>query len=116
MRGQALLALAMLLVASLPGCGRSTTAPETTGRLVVFVYWQGQGLPDRQLQIVELDLVRRTNSAGVAEVLLPAGSYTLRAFITVGGPAGFQDFAVTIRPGETDRLSVQDCLPCVSPN
>ena len=80
------------------------------------MYWENQGLPDRRLEIVELGLVRRTNAAGIAVFGLPAGSYTLRAFVNAGGPAGFRDVAVSTRPGETERVAVADCLPCVGPN
>ena len=62
------------------------------------------------------NLVRVTNSAGFAVFQLPPGSYTLRAFVTVPGPAGFRDVAVTTRSWETERVAVPDCLPCLGPN
>ena len=114
MRKMGLLALALLCGTSLSCGGRSLTKPNVNGRLEVHVYWNGQSLADRRLEIVELGLERWTDATGVATFLLPAGSYTLRAFVNAGGPAGFRDVAVTTRPGETERVEVQDCLPCVS--
>jgi hypothetical protein len=111
-------ALALALACSL-GCssdGRLATAPRTAGRLVVFVHWQDQGVPDRRLEIVELHVTQFTDRDGVADFLLPAGKYTLRAYVNMGGPGGFSDVSVTVRLGATERVEVADCLPCVSPS
>ena len=80
------------------------------------MHWEEQPLADRELTIVELDLVRRTDATGLAYFWIPAGSYTLRAFVNSGGPSGFHDTDVTVRPGTTERVEVVDCLPCVSPH
>lgn len=110
-------ALALALVCSLScSCdGGFPTAPRSHGRLVVFVHWQDQGLPDRRLEIVELRVEQLTNSAGIADFALPAGRYTLRAYVNRGGPPGFSDQSVTMRRDATERVEVTDCLPCVSP-
>ena len=114
MRKTGFLALLLLCGTSLSCGGRSLTQPIVDSRLEVHVHWNGQSLADRHLEIVELGLVRQTDATGVAQFLLPAGSYTLRAFVNAGGPAGFQDLAVTTHAGETERVEVLDCLPCVS--
>lgn len=98
-------------------CGdESIVAPPTSPTLEVLVSWDGQGLADRRLVIVELSLEKTTNAAGRATFTLPAGTYTLRAYVTVPGPAGFRDQTVTVREGQTTRAYVTDCLPCVSPS
>jgi hypothetical protein len=84
------------------------------GTLVVFVYWDGQGLPGRHLVIVELDQEQFTNERGVARFTLPPGMYTLHADVNGPGPPIGEDFQVTVRRGQTTRLDVLDCLPCVS--
>ena len=114
MRGTAWLVLAVCGL-SLSCVGRSV-APQVHGRIEVFVHWQEYPLADRDVTIVELDLVRTTDTAGIAAFRIPAGSYTLRAHVNSGGPAGYRDMGVTVRPGATERVEVVDCLPCVSPN
>ena len=113
MRKMGRLALVLLCAASLSCGDRSATKPNLVSRLEVHVHWNGQGLADRRLEILELGLVRMTDANGIAEFFLPAGSYTLRAFVNAGGPAAFRDLAVIIRPGEVERVEVVDCLPCV---
>jgi hypothetical protein len=103
-----------LCCALLPACGGLPTRPGS-GALEVLVSWQGQGLPDRQLEIAELGLTRATDGSGRATFVLPAGSYTLRAFVNLGGPAGWHDFPFTVGHGEVERIEVPDCLPCVTP-
>ena len=109
-----MLVLVLGCVASVSCVDRSPIAPLVGSRLEVHVSWQGQNLPDRRLEILELGLERRTNAAGIALFSLPAGTHTLRAFVNAGGPAGFRDLPVTTRAGETERVEVGDCLPCVS--
>jgi len=107
------LALALVCCLSWSCDGGSPIAPRSAGRLVVFVHWQDQGVPDRRLEIVELHLTQLTDSAGIADFLLPAGKYTLRAHVNMGGPGGFTDVSVTVKLGATERVEVADCLPCV---
>ena len=87
---------------------------QSQGLLVVFVYWQGRGLSDRRLEIVELHRVQVTNEQGLASFALPAGTYTLHADVNTGGPPAGVNLSVTVRRGETTRVEVVDCLPCVS--
>ena len=117
MRKTALLAVALCGL-SLSCGGRSvapSVAPSVVGQLEVFVHWGDQPVADRQLMIVELNLVRWTDATGTAVFQIPAGSYTLRAFVNSGGPSGYRDEAVTVQPRMTERVEVMDCLPCVSP-
>jgi len=88
--------------------------PETNGRLDVFVQWQGQGVADRRLEILESGQEQRTDPAGRASFSLEPGSYTLRAYVNGPGPAIPRDFGVTIQRGQTERVEVTDCLPCVN--
>src|SRR5262249_33796165 len=103
------LALAILCV-TVAACGRkSPTGPGIAGNLVVFVSWQGQGLPDRQLEILELRMVKKTDAQGFAGFELFPGRYTLRARVNVGGPAGFYDQKVDVPVAGTLRVDVGDC-------
>jgi hypothetical protein len=82
------------------------------GVLIVFVHWEGQGVPDRRLVIVELDQEQLTNERGFARFILPPGVYTLHADVNGPGPPIGQEFRVTVRRGQTTRVDVLDCLPC----
>jgi len=116
MRRAKFLALALICATSLScGARSSPTAPAPNSRLDVLVSWDGQGVSDRLLEIVELGLSLRTDAAGMATFSLPAGSYTLRAFVNSPGPPAARDYPVTTRAGETVRVDVVDCLPCMSP-
>jgi hypothetical protein len=106
--------LILCCAASVSCVDRSPIAPLVGSRLEVHVSWQGQSLPDRRLEILELGLEQKTNAEGIALFSLAAGSHTLRAFVNAGGPAAFRDFSVTTRAGETEHVEVADCLPCVS--
>lgn len=109
-------ALALFCALSLSCGGRSSPlAPVSGSRLDVLVSWEGQGQPDRLLEIVELGLSQRTDAAGRATFQIPPGSYTLRAHVTVPGPSGVRDYPVITRAGETVHVDVMDCLPCLSP-
>lgn len=108
---------AVLLCAVLTSCkGGGPENPSGAGRLVVYVYWNNQGLSQKQVEVVELHEVRITNDRGLAEFVVPAGSYTLRAYdINRGGPSlGYVDLQTNIRIGETTRIEVFDCLLCVA--
>ena len=102
---------ALLLMAS---C-QEATSPSESGKLVVRVVWDGQGLPDKHVEVLELNLTGKTDEAGYATFDLPAGGYTLRAYdINRGGPPMlYVDTKVTIMAGKEMRIEVLDCLPCV---
>jgi len=103
---------------ALMSCGVSRTTgpvPLKYSWLEVYVHWEGAPLADRQLEILELGLERFTDETGIAEFLLPAGTYTLRAYVNRGGPSSWLDVNVTTTPGRTTRIEIVDCTPCVTP-
>ena len=120
-----LLILVFLLCTTLAGCADSTSPlasqpdvdpqlPTEPGLLVVHVYWE-RGQPDKQVAILETLAVGVTDVAGLAEFSLAPGNYTVRAWdIGMPGPGmAAIDFTVTVRSGETTRLEIPDCVPCV---
>src|SRR5262245_27653985 len=117
MRRTPLFVLALLSAACLSCAGRSAapTAPVADSQLEVFVQWQGHGVADVRLDLIEPGLTRTTDAMGIARFEIPAGTYTLRAHVNGPGPGIPRDIRVTTRAGGTERLEVTDCLPCVSP-
>ena len=110
----ALVIFAVLLTAS---C-QDATAPVgqlESGKLVVRVVWDDQGVPDKRVEVLELQLTGTTDAEGYATFELPHGKYTLRAYdINRGGPAfRYIDTTVTIKPRQEVRIEILDCLPCV---
>jgi hypothetical protein len=81
----------------------------------VYVYWDDQGLPGKDMELVELHASGKTDESGLAEFDAPAGDYTLRVYgINHGGPTLlFIDTPVTITTGQDTRIDIFDCLPCV---
>lgn len=96
--------------------GGSPQEPEIASRLQVYVHWGDTGLAEKRLEVLELGLMRLTDKSGVAEFLVPAGTYTLRAheINRPGPPPAHIDIAVTTTRGNTTRVDVVDCLPCVA--
>jgi hypothetical protein len=88
--------------------------PAATGSLVVQIYYDDQGIPDKRVELVEPKLERTTNASGVVTFVVPAGDYTLRAYeINRGGPVMQHiDMDVTITAGGKAQVRVFDCLPC----
>jgi hypothetical protein len=113
MRRAMVLGLAVLTATGL-SCTRSTEPP-SRGQLQVFVHWENEALAGRRLEIVELGAAEVTDPDGMAEFVLPPGTFTLRAYVNVGGPAGRRDVRVNVVEGRTTRVEVIDCLPCLSP-
>jgi hypothetical protein len=94
----------------------SGTAPRyRPGGLVVYVYWDDQGLSGKRVELIELHKARTTDKSGLAKFVVPPGEYTVRVYdINRGGPAlQFIDTPVSITSGEEARLEIFDCLPCV---
>jgi hypothetical protein len=124
MKRTVLIPLACLLAIS---CSDSITGPVeqptessqrkmfAVGTVVVRVQWDGQGLPNKRVELVELKLVMTTDEEGFAEFIVPIGDYTLRAYeINRGGPAMLHvDTPVTVKPNDVVRVEIVDCLPCV---
>jgi len=92
----------------------ATFAPPKSGSLVVHVYWDNQGVPNKRVEVLELHLTAKTDDAGYARFDLPSGEYTVRAYdINRGGPSRDIDTRVTITAGKGSRIEIFDCLPCV---
>ena len=108
--------LLVLLCGTTLSCGgRSPSAPPAPvaeSTLQVFVAWNGQGVADRRLEIVELGLVQVTDATGNSVFRIPPGTYTLRAFVDRPGPPVATNIRVTLGPAETQRVVVPDCLYC----
>ena len=114
---------AVLLTASCQDATAPVRPPESNepiaqlkvGKLVVRVVWDGQGVPDKRVEVLELHLTGQTDEAGYAKFDVRAGEYTLRAYdINRGGPPMlYIDTKVTVMAGKEVRIEVLDCLPCV---
>ena len=120
-----LLLLALLTCCALSACANSSRSPTSPpdvdhqppaepGHLVVYVYWEG-GSPGKQIKVIETEAVKLTDEAGLAGFTLTPGTYTVRAWgIGLPGPGReFVDFPATVRSGETTRIEIFDCVPCV---
>lgn len=114
---------AVLLTASCQNATAPVQSPESnesiaqlkSGKLIVRVVWDGQGVPDKRVEVLERHLTGTTDEAGYAKFDLRPGVYTLRAYdINRGGPPMlYIDTKVTIMAGKEVRIEVLDCLACV---
>jgi hypothetical protein len=88
---------------------------EVLGTVVVFVHWQDKGLADMRVELVEPGIELKTDGRGIAEFIVPAGRYTVRAYdINQGGPAlQYVDTEIVLEPQRSVRVEIVDCLPCV---
>lgn len=105
-----------LAATALVACSDTTTQPAPTpGHIVVYVYYDGSGLPDRVLEIVETGDKATTDESGLAEFDLAPGRYVLRAYgiTTPGPPPPYVDREIDVRSGQDQRVEIFDCLPCV---
>jgi hypothetical protein len=106
--------LFLLAATVLVACSETTTQPPPpAGHLVVHVYYDGTGLADRTLEIVETGDKLTTDENGLAKFELAPGRYVLRAYVNHGGPPLYFDQEVEIISGHDTRVDVLDCLPCV---
>jgi hypothetical protein len=98
-----------------PDASNQAFAPYNSGQLLVRVYYGDDGVPGKQVEILELGLIRKTNADGYARFNLPAGQYTVRAYnINRGGPAyQYIDTPVKLRARDNARVEIFDCIPCV---
>lgn len=108
------LCLAALIMSCSEGGLRPVETPQS-GTVVVYVYWDGQGLSGYRVELVELGVEMTTNDDGLAEFVVSPGAYTLRAYgINEGGPgAPYIDMDVTVDSDDTTRVEIMSCLPCV---
>jgi hypothetical protein len=114
------LVIAMIVATFVVSCSEDDPAgvPSQTdvyGTVVVFVHWNGQGLADMRVGLVEPGIELKTDEEGLAEFVVPAGRYTLRAYdINQGGPGlRHVDTDVMVEPEHTVRVEIANCLPCV---
>lgn len=98
-----------------PGDSNHAVALFDSGRLIVYVYFDDEGISGKRVEVVERGIVRKTNDAGYAGFVLREGDYTVRVYdINRGGPGLlYIDTPVSVRAGEETRIEVFDCLPCV---
>ncbi len=104
-------------VMSLLGCSDKGTEPPLIypTLIVANVHWEDQGIPDIPVALVGTGDSVLTDSSGLAQFPVSPGKYVLRAYgINRGGPAlRWIDFDVEARMGETSRVDIVHCLPCV---
>lgn len=103
----------ILAGALLTSCSGTSTQPAEPGHLTVYVFWNGAGLADRQLDIVETGETKYTDEDGLAVFDLKPGTYVLRAYVNSGGPPLYREQQVEILPGKETRVEIADCLLCV---
>ena len=83
--------------------------------IISYVYWAGQGVPGKQIDLVPTNYSKYTDSSGTAEFIVPAGRYVVRAYgIGTPGPGSpFLDFNIETYPGLTTTVNIFDCQLCV---
>ncbi len=106
-----------LFALSLFGCTDKGTEPPLLypTLIVAYVHWGDQGIPGIPVTLVGTGDSVLTDSSGLAQFSVTPGKYILRAYgINTGGPAlRWIDFDVEVKKGETSRVDIVDCLPCV---
>jgi uncharacterized protein (DUF2141 family) len=85
-----------------------------TGRIVVYVYWNNQGIPGKKVEVLETGKTELTNANGIAVFRVPVGKLTVRVYnVERGGPPLLHvDTTVIVAPGAAARVNVWECLPC----
>jgi len=114
-----------VLLALVMSCGGSDPSGPTgqsayslatfdVGTIAVHVHWGAQGIPGKQVDILELKTSKLTNSDGNAVFRARVGTYTVRVHdINRGGPSLlWVDMKATVATGEQTIVDVTDCLPC----
>ena len=108
--------IVLLFALSLPSCREHLSqSKEPVSWISAYVHWQDQGVAGKQIVLVQTGDTLRTDSKGLAEFSVPAGHYVIRALeINRGGPCCRSiDFDVETKPGDTTKVDIVDCLPCV---
>ena len=117
MERKSVLALALVFLLSVSCSGKNPQGPVVESLLRVYVYFDEHGVANRRLEIAELGIEKVTDESGNATFALPAGSYTLLAYLNGPGPVtGPQEIAVRTMPGKVTRVELYDCEPCVIPS
>lgn len=100
----------------LSSCKETPSQPQQLrSRIVAYVHWEGQALSGKQIELIETGETKFTDSNGLAEFSVPDGKYIIRAYGINGPGPALQtiDFNVEVRSGETMKVDIIDCLPCV---
>jgi len=108
--------LALLLLSLLTACKDTPSQPpELKSRIVAYVHWGDQALAGKQVELLATGETKITDSNGLVEFSVPGGKYVVRAFdINRGGPAlRTIDFNADVQSGQTVKIDIVDCLPCV---
>jgi len=96
-------------------CSKVTGPEDPKGTITVFVYFEDQSIPGKQVELVETGDSLKTDAHGLAVFKVSPGAYTVRVYdINQGGPMlRFVDVAVEVRGETLNTVKVFDCLPCV---
>lgn len=88
---------------------------QTQAVLTVIVQFDDEGIPGKQIDVLNTSLSGTTDDSGQVQFTLPPGHYTVRAYgINRGGPVYHHvDQSVDVRPGKPTVVEIFDCLPCV---
>jgi len=108
--------LALLLLSLLSSCKDAPIQPNPPrSRIVAYVHWGDQALAGKQIELVQTGEKKVTDAMGQAEFAVPAGNYIVRAFdINRGGPGPRSfDFNADVVSGQTVKVDIVDCLPCL---
>jgi len=95
-------------------CDPPTPPLFANSRISAYVHWEDQPQAGKKIQLLETNEIKYTDSTGIAQFVVVAGNYTVRAFgINWPGP-GFQyvDFDVVVKPTENVTVDIVDCLYC----
>jgi hypothetical protein len=109
---------AILMVLSLVAChGSNPETPSTNAVIVAYVHSEDGAESGKQVELLEVGQTRSTGSDGLAEFVVPAGNYVVRAYgLNTGGPPPlFVDIPAVAAAGDTTRVSFFDCTRRVGP-
>ena len=98
-------------------CDKDPTpaAPVQPATLSVVVHFGDEGIPGKQIDVLETGLSGTTDDSGQVTFTLPPGRYTVRAYgINQGGPVYHHvDQTVDVARGKPTVVKIFDCLTCV---
>ena len=96
-------------------CTDMGSALNANGKISVYVHWGTTPISQMKIELVQTGEVKYTDERGIAEFILPPGSYVVRVYnLNRGGPVlMYVDFPIDAKSNEVQTLDVVDCLPCV---
>lgn len=106
----------LLVALAFSSCKESPSQPpQPASRITAYVHWENQGVANIHVELVQTGETKLTDSTGTAEFSVPAGKYVVRASGIQGpGPAlRTLDFDVVAQSGQTAKVDIEDCLPCL---